>query len=110
MQRLLDMFRKRRRPTTGLRPHQVPARPPLDAIVSHAARVSMLGQEALVQLERLASLCQGPIVEIGPYIGGSTLAIASGARSKVVTVEIGGSNPDHPTIPSANIVADLRSN
>ena len=70
----------------------------------------MLGEPALALLNKLAALRDGPVIELGPYIGGSTIALASGARADVITVEIGGANAGHDAIPSADIIADLRRN
>ena len=70
----------------------------------------MLGEEALQRMHKLALQCAGPIIELGPYIGGSTIAMASAPRAGVVTVELGGANPHHDTIPSEDIVSDLNAN
>ncbi len=79
-------------------------------IVARAAKISMLGEPALALLAELADAVGGPIIELGPYIGGSTIALASGARRKVITVEIGGANPRDDALASADILADLRDN
>ena len=78
-------------------------------------RFSMLGLEPLRALYRAAQLSEGPILEIGPYMGGSTIAMALGLRGgrsgrKVYSVELGGAYLDHPTLPSPEIEADLRKN
>jgi hypothetical protein len=69
----------------------------------------MLHEDALTLLHKLAGICDGPVVEIGPYIGGSTIALAS-AASKVVTVEIGGPNLGHDLLPTKDIIGDLQMN
>lgn len=76
--------------------------------------ISMLHPDLLALLYHFGARTDGPILEFGPYIGGSTIAMARGLldakRSKrVITVEKGGSH-EHPRCPSKDIVADLRSN
>ncbi|MCP5143956.1 MAG: asparagine synthase (glutamine-hydrolyzing) [Gammaproteobacteria bacterium] len=80
------------------------------ARLAHADKISMLGEPALQHLNRLASRSQGPVLEIGPYVGGSTIAMADGAAAGVITVEIGGDNSSHDSLPTYDIVADLRQN
>ena len=75
-----------------------------------ARRMSMLAEDALIELARLASLSDGPIVELGPYIGGSTCALAAPETARVVTVEIGGANREHPQLPTEDTIADLEAN
>jgi predicted O-methyltransferase YrrM len=57
---------------------------------------------------------RGPVLEIGPYLGGSTVAIASGIREAgggpLVTIEGGTSYEEHPHLPSKDIIGDLRKN
>lgn len=77
-------------------------------------RHSMLHRDVLTLLYYLARKTAGDILEIGPYIGGSTIAAAYGVRAAgrpraLVTVENGG-QMDHPTLPSCDIVADLKRN
>lgn len=81
-----------------------------NAQIVAAREISMLAPPALALLQALARESEGPVLEFGPYVGGSTIAIASGARSGVVSVEIGGANPDHAQIPTGNIVAQLNAN
>jgi len=76
------------------------------------ATISMCHRDTLVALLALASLTRGAIVEFGPYVGGTTVALARGARAaggRVITVEKGGSY-DHPTLPTTDILGDLRAN
>lgn len=75
------------------------------------AKISMLHPKALRRLASLARGAEGGILEIGPYIGGSTLALAVGNRRKRphAAIEVGGSH-DHPKLPSSDIVADWRAN
>ncbi|MGE3276410.1 MAG: O-methyltransferase [Vicinamibacterales bacterium] len=76
-------------------------------------RRSMLHQEVLLLLEQAASTVRGGIVEIGAYVGGSTVAMARGLRSTghrapFVSIEPGGVYLEHPDLPSADIFGDLR--
>lgn len=74
--------------------------------------ISMLSPRVLDRIEEWARQSRGPIVEVGPYIGGSTIAIARGvgtAERPIITIEAGGSHL-HPTLPSADILKDLRAN
>jgi predicted O-methyltransferase YrrM len=84
---------------------------PAAEIVRRAREVSMLHPETLAALHLLAARTQGAVLEIGPYIGGSTIAIASATRGRVpfVTIEHGGAH-DHPTLPTRDTVADLKKN
>jgi predicted O-methyltransferase YrrM len=72
--------------------------------------ISMLGEVALSVLEQLAIRSNGPIIELGPYIGGSTIAMATRCRHGLVTVELGGENPRDDHLTSTDIIADLRRN
>lgn len=83
--------------------------------------ISMLHVDVLMLLRLLARASRNAILEIGPYIGGSSLAIGSGLRDRGEGVyvsiehggigeEIGGNYSDHPDYPSSNIVADLKKN
>ncbi len=73
----------------------------------------MLETELLAMLHCLAGITQGGILEIGPYVGGSTVAIATARSSQAapfVTIEVGGSYPEQPFLPSDDILADLHAN
>jgi predicted O-methyltransferase YrrM len=77
-------------------------------------RRSMLHADVLLLLYYLARHAPGDILEIGPYIGGSTIAAAQGVRDSgrtrnFLTVERGGQFA-HPKIPSTDIVRDLKQN
>jgi predicted O-methyltransferase YrrM len=78
--------------------------------INRARAISMLDERALSLLERLAMLADGPIIELGSYIGGSTIALSAGSRHKVFTVEIGGENQRGDYLSSPDIIADLRRN
>lgn len=76
------------------------------------ARVSMCHRDTLIALTCIGALSDGAIVEFGPYIGGTTIAMGRGASivdARVITVEKGGVY-DHPVIPSQDILADLKAN
>src|SRR6267143_1236690 len=56
---------------------------------------SMLHMDVLLLIYHFARFGPGNILEIGPYIGGSTIAAAfgvrdSGTRKKIVSIEAGG--------------------
>jgi len=75
---------------------------------------SMLHVDVLLLLYHFAKVAPGNILEIGPYIGGSTIAAAFGAREsstpkKIISVEVGG-RLKHRRIPSKNIFKDLKKN
>jgi predicted O-methyltransferase YrrM len=77
-------------------------------------KASMLHVDVLLLIYHFAKVCAGNILEIGPYIGGSTIAAAlgareSGTRKKIITIESGG-RLKHPRLPSKNIIKDLRKN
>lgn len=80
-----------------------------------AVKQSMLHPVVLATLEHLASTVDGPIVEIGAYVGGATIAMARGVRdagrsTPIVTIEPGGAHLTHPDLPSADIFGDLQRN
>lgn len=91
-----------------IRPH---LEGPAAEVVRRAREVSMLHPETLAALNLFAAQTRGAVLEIGPYIGGSTIAIASATRGRVpfVTIEHGGAH-DHPTLPTRDTVADLKAN
>ena len=75
---------------------------------------SMLHLDVLLLIYHFAKCGTGNILEIGPYIGGSTIAAAIGAREsgkakKIISIEIGG-RLKHVRIPSRNIFKDLKKN
>lgn len=80
-----------------------------NASIKAATQISMLGESALALLYGLSSQTEGPILELGPYIGGSTIALAANASAQVVTVEIGGPNEGHE-ITTSDIISDLKAN
>jgi len=75
---------------------------------------SMLHMDVLLLIYHFAKFGAGNVLEIGPYIGGSTIAAAFGAREsgslkKIISIEIGG-RLKHFRIPSRNIIKDLKRN
>src|SRR5205814_5076102 len=75
---------------------------------------SMLHMDVLLLIYHFAKFGAGNVLEIGPYIGGSTIAAAFGAREsgslkKIISIEIGG-RLKHFRIPSRNIIKDLKKN
>ena len=75
--------------------------------------ISMLHFETLYLLRSLAARTKDAIVEVGPYIGGSTIALGRGIQigggGPLISVEMGGSYPSH-AVPTNDIIADLKSN
>jgi predicted O-methyltransferase YrrM len=77
-------------------------------------RVSMLHVDVLTLIYHFAKTGSGAVLEVGAYLGGSTVAAALGlrdspARRSIVTIEAGG-RLDHPSLPSKNILKDLKKN
>jgi predicted O-methyltransferase YrrM len=75
---------------------------------------SMLHMDVLLLTYHFARFGAGNVLEIGPYIGGSTIAAAFGAREsniekKIITIEAGGS-VKHFRLSSRNIIKDLKRN
>ena len=74
----------------------------------------MLHLDVLLLIYHFARNARGDVLEIGPYIGGSTIAAAfgvreSGTQKKIISIEIGG-RLRHFRIPSKNIFKDLKRN
>ena len=75
---------------------------------------SMLHLDVLLLIYHFARFSAGDVLEIGPYVGGSTIAAAFGAREsgkqkEIITIEAGGS-VKHFRLPSRNIIKDLKKN
>lgn len=87
------------------------ARSPQAALLDECKTFSMLHQETLFLLNHLARESNGVVLEIGPYIGGSTVAIGEGLKSHAnpahIILELGGAYA-HPEYPSTDILADLK--
>jgi hypothetical protein len=84
---------------------------------------SMLHVDVLIILYHLARISRGGILEIGAYLGGSTIAMGWGLRDAeaenngsaaaprpFACIEPGGSCLTHGTLPSNDILKDLRAN
>jgi predicted O-methyltransferase YrrM len=83
-------------------------------LVKVGSEASMLHLDVLFLIYHFAKVATGNILEIGPYVGGSTVAAALGAREsgrakKIISVEPGG-RLEHFKIPSKNIFKDLKKN
>ena len=79
-----------------------------------AADISMLDSDVLVLIYHFAKICEGGILEIGSFVGGSTIAAAlgardSGKRKKISSIELGGRLTDH-RLASKDIFRDLKRN
>lgn len=75
---------------------------------------SMLHLDVLTLIYYFGATGSGGILEIGPYLGGSTIAAALGCRAigahrKLVSIEPGGRH-QHDRLPSKDILRDLKKN
>ena len=74
----------------------------------------MLAPDVLVLIYHMAKISDGAILEIGSFLGGSTIAAALGARDsgrqrKFISIELGGPLKDH-RLATRNIFRDLEKN
>jgi predicted O-methyltransferase YrrM len=79
-----------------------------------AADHSMLGSDVLVLIYHFAKISEGDILEIGSFVGASTIAAGMGARDsgqqkKIISIEPGGPLKDH-RLATRNIFKDLKKN
>ena len=84
---------------------------PLHHQIMKAADYSMLSEDVLVLIYHLAKICAGGILEIGSFLGASTVAAGMGARDSgrlkpFVSIEPGGQLRDHK-LATKNIFKDL---
>jgi predicted O-methyltransferase YrrM len=84
---------------------------PLHHQIMKAADYSMLSEDVLVLIYHMAKICEGGILEIGSFLGASTVAAglgvrASGREKKFLSIEPGGELKDHK-LASRNIFKDL---
>jgi len=84
---------------------------PLHHQIMKAADYSMLSEDVLVLIYHMARICEGAILEIGSFLGASTVAAglgagASGQAKKFISIEPGGQLKDHK-LASKNIFKDL---
>ena len=73
---------------------------PLHHQLMKAADYSMLDPDVLVLIYHMAKVCDGGILEIGSFLGASTVAAGLGARDsgrekKFLSIEPGGRLKDH---------------
>src|SRR6202049_530909 len=79
-----------------------------------AADHSMLGIDVLVLIYHFARITEGDILEIGSFVGGSTIAAGLGVRDsgrprKIISIEAGGRLDDH-RMATKDICKDLKKN
>jgi len=79
-----------------------------------AADHSMLGIDVLVLIYHFAKVAEGDILEIGSFVGASTIAAGLGARDsgrpkKIISIEPGGRLKDH-RLATRDIFKDLKKN
>lgn len=84
---------------------------PVHHQIMKAADYSMLSEDVLVLLYHMAKNCEGGILEIGSFLGASTVAAGLGARAsgtvkKFISIEPGGQLRDHK-LASKSIFKDL---
>ena len=84
---------------------------PLHHQIMKAADFSMLAEDVLVLICHLAKICEGGILEIGSFLGASTVAAglgvrASGREKKFISIEPGGALKDHK-LATRDIFKDL---
>jgi predicted O-methyltransferase YrrM len=84
---------------------------PLHHQIMKAADYSMLSEDVLVLICHMAKICEGGILEIGSFLGASTVAAglgvrASGREKKFISIEPGGVLKDHK-LATKNIFKDL---
>lgn len=77
--------------------------------------MSMLHDEVIALLYHFGRFVKAGVLEIGPFIGGSTVAAARGmvdvgTQRPFVTVERGGARMDHPHFQTPDIIASLQRN
>ncbi|MBX9775408.1 MAG: class I SAM-dependent methyltransferase [Xanthobacteraceae bacterium] len=91
-------------------------RPDMRAILlaRSVSGISMLHIDSRLALDQCATKCRGAILEIGAFVGGGTITMASamkrsGNEAPVLAIEVGGSS-ENPLMPSNDIIRDLKSN
>lgn len=72
-------------------------------------KISMLHKDTLRMMHNWSQTSKHNVLEIGSYIGGGTIALASGTNKKVIAIEVGGAY-NHNMIPSTDILKDLKRN
>jgi predicted O-methyltransferase YrrM len=84
---------------------------PLHHQIMKAADYSMLDEDVLVLICHMAKVCEGGVLEIGSFLGASTVAAGLGIRAsrqakKFLSIEPGGCLKDH-RLATRNIFRDL---
>ncbi len=87
---------------------------PLRDQISKVNKVSMLHGDVLALVHYLARICEGDILEIGSFVGGSTISAALGIRAsgrakRFISIEPGGRLKGHH-LATRNIFKQLRKN
>ncbi|HEX4631209.1 MAG TPA: class I SAM-dependent methyltransferase [Chthoniobacterales bacterium] len=87
---------------------------PLHHKIMKAADFSMLSEDVLVLIYHMAKICDGGILEIGSFLGASTVAAGFGVRDSgkaktFLSIEPGGALKDHK-LATKNIFKDLTRN
>ena len=87
---------------------------PLHHQIMKAADYSMLSEDVLVLIYHMAKVCDGGILEIGSFLGASTVAAGFGVRDSgkektFLSIEPGGALKDHK-LATKNIFKDLTKN
>jgi predicted O-methyltransferase YrrM len=77
-------------------------------------KYSMLHLDVLILIYHFAKVCSGAILEIGAFVGGATIAAASGIchsgqHKKLIAVEPGGS-VKHKRLGTRDVLRDLQRN
>jgi predicted O-methyltransferase YrrM len=78
----------------------------------HVHGLAMIVPEVLAMLAAAARSSKGTVLEIGPYVGASTLSIIlglAGTSRAFFTIESGGAN-SHPTRGTDDVLRDLKAN
>jgi len=87
---------------------------PLHHQLMKVSEYSMLDVDVLILIHHMAKICEGGILEIGSFLGASTVAAglgarASGQKKKFVSIEPGGPLKDH-RLATKDIFRDLTKN
>jgi len=87
---------------------------PLHQQLSKAGQHSMLSVDVLALVHYFAKTGEGDILEIGSFVGGSTIAAAIGARDsgkskKIISIELGGRLDNHH-LATKDIFKQLKKN
>ena len=87
---------------------------PVHHQLSKAGRHSMLNFDVLALIHYFAKAGEGDILEIGSFVGGSTIAAAMGARDsgktkKIISIEVGGRLKNH-RLATRDIFKQLKKN